>query len=223
MKIRIISFRLTVFALLFQFSLQAQEAPFAITGSIDLVNQNVWRGCYQAGASLQPEAVVSFKNWEFSIWGTTDFEVVEKEIDITVKYSRQNFNIGVTDYWFGKVDAPYGNGHIPEVSFGYDFSKIPLSLSFGSVVYGDNKQFSPYAEIIFVPVWEELQMEFAMGVTPWGNVMLDTEHLAVTCLTAGISKVLNSSGTLPLEFYTNLTYSPEKDTVFWIAGISVSF
>ncbi len=209
--------------LLFQFSLQAQEAPFAITGSIDLVNQNVWRGCYQAGASLQPEAVVSFKNWEFSVWGTTDFEVAEKEIDLTVKYSWQNFNISITDYWFGESNASYGKGHLPEVGLGYNFAAVPLSLSFASVVYGDNKQFSPYAEIVFSPEWKELQLEFAVGATPWENAMLDTEYFSVTRLTAGIRKVLNPSGTPPLEFYTNLTYNPEKNTAFWIAGISVSF
>ncbi len=214
---------LFIIGLLFPFSFQAQEAPFAITGSISLVNQNVWRGCYQAGASLQPEAVVSFKNWEFSVWGTTDFKATEKEIDLTLRYRLKNFNISVTDYWFGESNAPYGKGHLPEAGLGYNFAAVPLSLSFASVVYGDNKQFSPYAEIVFSPAWKELQLEFAAGATPWGNVMLDTEYFAVTRLAAGIRKVLNPSGTPPLEFYTSLTYNPEKDTAFWIAGISVSF
>jgi hypothetical protein len=207
--------------LLLPLSLQAQESP--ITGTIDLVNQYLWRGSYQAGASLQPEAVVSLKNWEFSIWGTTSFGEAEKEIDLTLKYSWQHFNIGITDYWFGKAEAFYGKGHLPEIGLGYDFSTIPLSLSYSLVLYGDNKQFSPYAEIVFSPLWKELQLEFTAGATPWANAMLETGQFAVTNLTASIRKALNPTGATPLEIYTTLIYNPAKDTAFWIAGISVPF
>ena len=103
---------LFILTLLLPLFLQAQERHLTITGSIDFVSQFVWRGSYQAGASVQPQAVVSFKNMEFSIWGTTDFRGTEKEIDLMLKYSLRNFNFSITDYWFGKSQASYGKGHL---------------------------------------------------------------------------------------------------------------
>jgi hypothetical protein len=203
-------------------SLQAREKP-SISTRLDFVNQNVWRGCYQAGASIQPEAVVSFRNFEFSVWGTTDFEVVQKEIDLTAKYGWQNFSIGVTDYWCDAATASYRTGHIPEINLEYGFAKIPLSLSFNTVVYGDNKRFSSYAEILFSPSWQEWQMEFAAGVTPWGNFLLDAERFAITCLSAGIRKTVPLSAAFSFEAFGRLVYNPAADNAFWIAGIGIPF
>jgi hypothetical protein len=214
---------LPVIILLIPLYLKAQDSPFAIDIKIDIVSQNVWRGCYQAGASLQPEAVVSFDKWEFSIWGTTDLQVVEKEIDLTVKYAWGDFTFGITDYWFGSERAPYGKGHIPEIGTGYSFSSIPVSLSFHTAVYGDGGHFSSYAEIACTPRLTDWQFEFATGLCPWENSMLATERFAVTCLSAELRKRAVSNGSITLEASTKAVYNPNEGTAFWTAGISILF
>jgi hypothetical protein len=199
------------------------KAGFVIDGKIDFVSQNVWRGCYQAGTSLQPEAAVSFDKWEFSVWGTTDLQVVEKEIDLTVKYAPGNFTLGITDYWFGGETAPYGKGHISEIGTGYGFSSIPVSLSFNTAVYGDGGHFSSYAEIAWTPRWKEWQLEFSTGLCPWENSMLATERFAVTCLSAELRKRAVTYDTFTVEASTKAVYNPNEDTAFWMSGISVLF
>jgi hypothetical protein len=213
----------SVILLIFTSTLQAQDRPFVIDGKIDIVSQNVWRGCYQAGASLQSEAVVSFDKWEFSIWGTTDLRVLEKEIDLTVKYAWGDFTLGITDYWFGGERAPYGKGHIPEVGIGYGISSIPVSLSFHTAVYGDGGHFSSYAEITCTPRLKDWQFEFAMGLCPRENSMLATERFAVTCLSAEMRKRVLSNSGITMEASTKAIYNPNEDTAFWVAGISILF
>jgi hypothetical protein len=190
---------------------------------IDIVSQNVWRGCYQAGASIQPEAVVSSGRWEFSIWGTTDLLVVEKEIDVAVKYSSGDFTFVVTDYWFDGATAPYGSGHIPEAGVLYSFPSIPVSMSFSSAVYGDGGKFSSYAEIIFNQRLNEFNLELSAGLCPWENIMLETGKFAVTCLSAELRKRTVTCSEFAIEAVTKAVYNPNKDNAFWIAGISIVF
>jgi hypothetical protein len=199
------------------------QAQQSISTKIDLVNQNIWRGVYQAGASIQPEVVISYRNFEFSAWGTTGLEVTGKEIDLTAKYYLQNFSFGITDYWCDAATASYRKGHIPEVNLEYAFSKIPLSLSFNTVVYGDNKQYSSYAECLFSPSWREWEMEFAVGLTPWGNELLKSEHFTFTRLSVGMSKIVPITATLSIKPFISLLYNPNADTAFWITGISLPF
>lgn len=217
----------SVFVIIFLWLLvlfvHAQDTSIAFTGRIDLVNQNVWRGCYQAGASIQPEAVVSYRHWEFSVWGATDFEVTEKEIDWTVTYKWNNFSIGITDYWFGGETDPYSNGHIPEIHLKYGFSGIPVTLAFHSVIYGDDKQFSPYLEGNYAFKWNDWRFEFAAGITPWRNTMLNTGGFACTSLSAGVRKTLPISGVFSAEVFADLIYNPDADNAFWIAGVSFPF
>jgi hypothetical protein len=213
----------TIFLLPLYLSIHAQDTSLAFTARIDFVNQNVWRGCYQAGASIQPEAVVSYRHWEFSVWGTTDFDVTEKEIDWTVTYKWKNFSIGITDYWFGGDTDPYGNGHIPEINLKYGFSDIPVTLSFNSVIYGDDKQFSPYLEGSYVFEWRDWYCKFATGITPWRNTMLYTGSFACTCLSAGVRRSLPVSDVFSVEVFADLIYNPNADNAFWIAGISFPF
>ncbi|MDR2383678.1 MAG: hypothetical protein LBD76_07350 [Prevotellaceae bacterium] len=204
--------------------ISAQEKhPFVIQGKIDFVSQNVWRGCYQAGVSQQPEAVVSFRNWQFSVWGTTDFRGEGKEIDLTVRYEWKNISVGLTDYRFGSVDAPYVSGHIPEANIEYCFPDLPLSLSFNTVIAGDDGCHSGYVEFLYTPEWHNWQFDFSAGVSPWKNTLLETDKFAVTKLSASIAKTVAKSDSFSVGIFTSIVYNPSKDNAFFIAGISVPF
>ncbi|GHT15973.1 hypothetical protein FACS189432_01780 [Bacteroidia bacterium] len=215
---------LILLALCFLLPLQAQEkAPVSLDATLTLVNQNVWRGGYVAGASLQPEAIVGVHNWQFSVWGSTDFQAEYKEIDLTVKYLWQDLGIGLTDYWFNRQDAPYGKSHSLEANLEYQFRKIPVAVSCNMLVAGENHRFSPYTEASYTPEWKSWKLEFALGFTPWENTMLTTNGFAVTRLSAGVRKPLSVGSSATVESFAGFTYNPDADALFWIAGVSVPF
>jgi hypothetical protein len=206
------------------FPLQAQDSQhIKIDASLDFVNQNVWRGSYQAGASLQPEAIVNYRNWQFSVWGSTDLQAAEKEIDLSLKYNRQGFSIGVTDYWCDLQEAPYRKNHVLESHLEYQLQKIPLNMECNMLIAGDNNYFLPYVEASYTPEWKEWNFEFAAGFTPWRNTMLATEDFSFTRLSAGISKEIRFSKTFSISFKTSLLYNPDADALFWIAGTNIPF
>jgi hypothetical protein len=206
------------------FPLQAQEkAPVSLDATLDLVNQNIWRGTYVAGASLQPETVMRICNWQFSVWGSTDFRAEDKEIDLTVKYCWQDLGIGFTDYWFERQNAPYSKNHLLEANLEYQFRKMPVSVSYNMRVTGENNWFSPYMEANYTPEWKAWSIELALGFTPWENTMLATTGFAATRLSAGIRKSLPVGNSVSIEAFTNLTYNPDADALFWIAGLSIPF
>jgi hypothetical protein len=204
----------------------AQEQLFpVITGVVALVNQNIWRGCYVAGASLQPEAVVGIRNWQFSVWGSSGFRTgklkEDREIDLTVKYLWQDLGIGITDYWVDKQDAPYGKNHLLEANFEYRFRKISVNVNYNVLVAGENNRFSPYIEAGYTPEWKACILEFALGFTPWENTALATTGLAATRLSVGVSKTLAAGCPVPIEAFANLTCNPNANAFFGTAGLRI--
>ena len=200
-------------------SLRAQD----INATTTFVSQNIWRGMYQTGGSIQPEIVVSYKNWETSIWGTTDFGMEEKEIDIAVKYSWDDFSIGITDYWFGNKTGVYGKNHIPEINLSYSFPECHLAVGYNTILWGDDGNFSGYMEISYSPSWEEWDFDFTAGVTPWSNTMLDTGSFSISCLSSTIRRDVKFSGTYSPECSLSFIYNPNTDMLFWLAGVTFPF
>lgn len=219
-KLKLVLFWLFAFLSL---TIQAQEeATFSLDATVTLVSRNIWRGCYQAGASIQPEAAVSFKSWEFSIWGTAGFNDNEKEIDLSLRYGLNNLSILFTDYWFGKDTASYGRGHIPEIGLEYGFSRIPASISLYLALRRTGGSLPGYADISYHPRWNGWLFDFKAGMTPWRNNMLDTGGWSVTCLSAGVSKPVISSATYAVKAGVDLIYNPDANATFWIASISIA-
>ena len=69
-------------------SLKAQEkkgVSFQVSG--DVVSSYVWRGAYNAGASIQPTLGMSIGNFSFTAWGSKEISDTHKEIDLTAAYS----------------------------------------------------------------------------------------------------------------------------------------
>lgn len=199
-------------------------APVGLDASIGFVSQNLWRGCYQAGASIQPEIGVSLRGWKFSVWGTTDFDAQDKEIDLMLRYGWGNFSAGITDYWFGNSMDRYGEGHIPELNLLYSFTKTPLEIGYHTVLWGDDGNFSGYLEISYRPNWKDWSFDFTAGITPWGNPMLDVGRFSCTSLSASVCRPIKFRGHFcgPAASLS-LICNPHAWTVFWVAGVTFPF
>lgn len=68
--------------------------------SADVVSSYVWRGAYNAGASIQPTLGMSAGNFSLTVWGSKEISDLHKEIDITAAYSFGRVSVSVADYWW---------------------------------------------------------------------------------------------------------------------------
>jgi hypothetical protein len=218
-------FALTITILISFFSLKAQEKEnFRTELTTDMVSQNIWRGCYQAGASIQPSLTVGYRNVELYVWGTTDFLSTQREIDIAINYMFRRFTLGITDYWGGNNANKYARNHQFEGNLKYEFNKIPFSLEWNTLFGGEDKPytFSSYAEIGYTLELPSSDFNFSLGFTPWENQVLETDRFAITHLSV--------TANMPVRFPTGITlfpssvllYNPVNDQFFFVAKIGFS-
>ncbi|MDR2009316.1 MAG: hypothetical protein LBQ22_02400 [Bacteroidales bacterium] len=212
--------------LILSFPLQAQEREdFQAEITTDIVSRNIWRGVYQAGGSIQPSLTAGYKNFELYVWGTTDFQATSHEVDFTISYTFRGFTLGITDYWCGNNTDTYSRNHQFERNLKYAFDKIPLSLEWNTIFYGEDKPFvySSYAEIKYKLELPSINFDFSLGFTPWKNQVLETDKFAVTNLLATAGKRISISSLFDMFPSCTLLYNPTTDQLFFVAKIGFLF
>lgn len=185
----------------------------------DIVNQNIWRGTYVAGASIQPSIIATKGYLALTIWSSTALHEDEYEVDAILSYSFSNFCIGITDYWSDAVKARYGKGHLLEFNAEYNFAHIPLILSWNTSL--DN-WCSSYAEINYCKQISDMEVGFSAGLTPWKNKMLETNSFSLTKLAVCVSKELKAKN-ISIKPSCTLVYNSVSDQIFVLAGVGFLF
>lgn len=208
--------------LVFYFTPLFLTAQIRSDANINLVNQNVWRGQYQADASIQPEVNFSYKDWNFQVWGTSDFEGEEREIDLSIGYNLNNFNIGLTDYWFGGITDAYLKNHILESNITYTFTRFfPISFEWNTALAGCDNSYPVFQRISYLPEWHGYEYEFAVGYSPWRNEMLNSNGFAINELNASINKKIEITRNFRLCCGSSLIYNPYSDHLFFVCKIAI--
>lgn len=100
----------------------------------DFVSQYIWRGQDLGDFSVQPTLGASWKGVSLTAWGNYGISDPDdtKEFDLTLGYSKDGFNVGVTDYWFNTPNPKYfayaahSTSHVFEANVGYDFGPVSL-------------------------------------------------------------------------------------------------
>lgn len=195
------------------------SAQIRTDAGLSFVNQNIWRGVYQADMSIQPEVNLMYENWNFQIWGTEDFETEKKEIDLSIGYNLKNLNIGLTDYWFGGITDAYLKNHVLESNITYTFSGIPLLLEWNTVLTGYDDSFPVFQRISYASRWQGYEYEFSMGCSPWKNGVLGSKGFAINELKASISKEIGRSESFRFCFGSSLIYNSYSDNLFFVCQI----
>jgi hypothetical protein len=158
----------------------------------DLVSSYVWRGVYNAGASFQPSLGLTAGGFSVGFWGSSDFSLGAKEVDLSLGYSGGGFSIGLTDYWWNgegvmdyfqlfKKDA---NSHLLELNLGYSF-EFGLSFSLNTMLAGaqdkyvdDNgktkRSFTTYFELGYDFSIGDVNLTAALGLSPLNKTGLYT-------------------------------------------------
>ena len=196
----------------------------------DLVSSYVWRGMYQAGASVQPAIGLSAFGVTLGAWGSTDFSTSFKEIDLSLSYEYKGFRAGISDYWYtGEGESYYKHAtgeHNFEASLGYTFSKkFPLSLDVYTLFYGNDdkdeegKQFySTYISATYPFTVKKLDYEVGLRITPYKSMYSDNKF-DIVAISAKATKKLQFSANYSLPVFVELILSPAQDNAFVIFGI----
>lgn len=208
--------------------------------SADVVSSYVWRGQYQYnnGPSIQPSLFLTMNGFSFGFWGSTDFQSA-KEFDMQLTYSRNNFTIGVCDYWW---NGQLGNGlsdnhyfsyrnkytsHLVEVLLSYQFGEtFPLSLSWNTMLYGADKaeegnaMYSSYAEIAYSAQLKGVDLDFGVGFVPYKSLLYNSNAFSVTNIYLKGSKSVPITDKYVLPIFVQAIFNPRSEDCHLVFGIS---
>ena len=82
--------------------------PLKVSIGAEVVSSYVYRGIYQAGASIQPKFSLSYKGLIFEAWGSTGFVKNDlKEVDLVLGYQYKGLKIILTDYFVPGMNPGY--------------------------------------------------------------------------------------------------------------------
>ena len=208
-----------------------EEKGLTINVGADLVSSYVWRGMYQAGASFQPAVSLSKSGFTIGAWGSSDFSVSFKEIDLFLSYEYKGLKVGISDYWYtgeGESYFKHARGaHNLEASLGYTFlGKYPLSIEVLTLFYGDDdktedgeekQQYSTYISSTYPFSVGKLDFEAGLSITPYKGMYSD--KFDIVAISLKTTKKLQLSAGYDLPVFVELLFSPAQDNAFVIFGI----
>lgn len=205
-----------------------QDKQLRVDVNADLVSSYVWRGLYQAGASIQPSLSLSAYGLTIGSWGSTDFSSSFKEIDFFISYELQKVAVSLSDYWWsGEGESFFKEraSHHFEAGLNYTFSdNFPLSLGVNTIFYGredrsdeDKQLYSTYIEASYPFSMKNVDCELSIGISPWRGMY--SADFNVASITARASKELQVSEKFALPVFIELILSPSNDNTFIIFGL----
>lgn len=199
----------------------------------DIVSRYVWRGMDQAsGASFQPSLGFSWGDFSIGAWGSTSIANLEaKEVDLSIGYSHGGFSATFTDYFWAGESASYGyynDDHYFELALGYSFEKVPLSISWATMLFGGetaelnadgDRMFSTYINLGYEFELAGVSFAPAIGINPWESQFSDEFDIMDITLTASKELKITESFTLPI--FSQLIISPACDKTYLVFGLSL--
>lgn len=222
----------------------AQESKelIKIKAGTDVVSSYIWRGTYNAGASIQPFLNASVKGLTLGAWGSTDFiGQGHKEVDLSLNYAFHGLMIGVTDYWWngeGALDYfNYGGkdaSHRFEANLSYQLpiESFPLIISWNTMFAGNDylsdgkRAYSSYIELNYPFSASCIDMNVIVGATPWESPSIlpsTNTGFSVCNIAVNASKTFNLSKDFSLPIYTRLIFNPAIEDIYMVFGVSLLF
>ena len=206
-------------------------------GSLDVSSKHLWRGM-PAGESPMVKPTVGFNkgNWDIYFWGAIDFKDTYREANIGIRYTLGNFALELMDYFYprSKDDVfdlrSSTTTHQVELIAYYEFEDIPVHLTAGTFVYGDDKNekgnhaFSTYFEGGYTHEFNEKNALSAVaGVSVGKGMYTDyTKSFDLVNLTAEYTRVF-TIWIYDLPVTASYTYNPYMKKSWFYATLSFGF
>lgn len=232
---------ISIVALFVTFAATAQH-KVTFNGGADLVSSYIWRGTYNAGASVQPSLGLTVAGFSIGAWGSTDIGGNgKKEVDLSANYSIKGFTVGVTDYWWAGEGAlnyfHYAKGstsHLFEGNLSYElpFEKFPLLISWNTMFAGadydaDGKRaYSTYIELSYPFSVGSVDLKAKVGAAPWNSPAFlpsDNKGFSVCNVALSVQKAIKCSDKFSIPLFSELIFNPATEDIHLVFGVSLKF
>lgn len=223
---------------------QLKHTQFSVSG--DIVSSYVWRGAYNAGASIQPSLSVSRGGFSFTAWGSKEISGPHKEIDLTAAYRFGKFGVVLTDYWWDgeryakSDDVAYGKNnqyfhfdnhrtrHYLEAGLNYTLSeRYPLTIAWYTMFWGADKKrdgsqhYSSYVEFNYLWKIRGVDVNVTAGLSPYESRLYGVNRFAVCNLSLGAAKELPITPSFSLPVFARLIFDPAHEDAHMVFGFTL--
>lgn len=220
-------------------SAQDNEKGVNVKVGADFVSSYIWRGSFNANASVQPTLGMSVGGFSLTAWGSADLTGYDyKEVDLTAAYSVKGFTVSLVDYYWTPSSDRYSrkyfhfgadSPHMVEVGAAYTFGEaFPLTIAWNTMLFGADKktdgkqEYSTYAEVSYPFSVKSVDMTAAVGFTPWASGSIyGTEGFAVCNVMLGGQKAIKFSDKFSLPVFARIIWNPAKEDVNFVGGFSI--
>jgi len=183
-------------------------------------------------------------NFSIGAWGSIDIAGYGwyKEVDLYASYSFGNFTAGLFNYWvssegdYNYFDYSESTAHLLELNLLYSFDSSPLSLGWNTIIAGydhfwdknnvKKRAFSTYIEAAYAFSVKEVDLEAAVGISPWkssvmytGDYRYGTDKFAVVNMALTASKNIKINDKHSLGIFGQLAFNPACNDAFFVFGI----
>jgi len=219
-------------------STAATMAQEEVEASVEatFVSKYIWRGQDLGHAAIQPSLGIAWKGISLSAWG--NWGIVDsndtEELDLTLGYSTNGLNIGLTDYWFNVGPAgdkyfrykAHETNHVLEGNVGYDFGVLALqwytNLAGNDGVNEDGKRaYSSYFEISAPFKLASCEWSAALGIVPHATTLYGTTGFDVTNINLQATKDLQISESFVMPVFAGLTANPCAEKFYFYFGVTL--
>ena len=198
-----------------------------------LVNQYIWRGQDLGDANLQPSLGIGWQGLSLAAWGSVGITDPQdtKELDLTLGYTYEGFNVGVTDYWFSNGSyfkyKAHQTTHVWEANLGYDFGFLNVqwytNFAGDDGVNKDGKRaYSSYLELSAHFRLGNLDWTATLGAVPYATTLYDANSFCITNVSLRATKDFVIKERYHLPLFVGLTANPRSEKLYLLFGASFS-
>ncbi|MHC1705870.1 MAG: hypothetical protein AB9846_18365 [Tenuifilaceae bacterium] len=226
-----------LFSVLFNaFGESAVEKPkIDLSVNLDVLSSHLWRGFKNGNSlSLQPTISASYNGWSFGTWAAYAGNGSYFEVDIFAEYSYKKLTVSIYDYFcpaslqsakffeFRKHQTK----HTIDVMLTWEPERIPFKVMASTMIWGDdlskttgNQHYSTYIEPAITWKRKQLDGDLYAGFTPFNGYY--SSDPSFVNLGASVNYNLNlQQFNIPIR--TKVSYNPVLNTIWFMAGISIS-
>ena len=205
----------------------------------DLVSSYIWRGQDLGSTAIQPTLGVGYKGLSLTAWGSYGLVNADdvKEFDLTLDYTIGGLSIGITDYWFSRMDGgdpdgryfkyeAHGTNHVFEGYIGYDFGFAALRW-FTNFAGNDgtNKDVkranSSYVEVNVPFKLATVDWTATAGAVPYCTTSYGTTGFAVTNLALKATKDIKITDSFSIPIFGQVVANPCSQKAYLVLGLSL--